>query len=253
MLANLAPVASALAGAGLGRERLSLPKAFGVLLAIAGSLIMVDPESLPAGVNESSFLLGCALLVLSPLFWTMSLFVAQPLLARYPPVSVTSWNFALGSIPMAAVAVRQYGSDRSAWEVTPREALALAASVLFGCAFKFSALAWLLHNTEATLVCVAETAGHVATILASAWALHEPVYQRYWGAAPVFVGCIIVALSSEWGGKSGADVGGGERAESGTRGGGEEHAAAPSGARRDAESEDLRAPLLGGDGDGDGV
>lgn len=200
-LGNLTPVVSAILGGALGTERLGTVKLAGVLLAIAGSLAMVHPSAGELPAARRPFLLGCALLAASPASWAASLFVAKPLLARYPPIVLTAWNFSLGTAVMAcAAAGLQGGGDPAIWRVASwREGLALALAATFGCAFKFSAVSWLLFNTEATLLCVFETAGHVGTILATAFVLHEPLLRRYAFAVPVFLGCALVAAAGDWG------------------------------------------------------
>ena len=184
-------------------------KLVGIALAVAGSIIMVDPgarshggssgaASGPPAHANAAFLRGCALLAASPVAWASSLYVQKPLLRRYSPFSLTAWTFAGGTSAMAILAAALYGQTPDAWRVGRGEAIALVAAALVGCLFKFCAVSWLNRRVDATLLCILETGGHVFTMLLSVPVLGEPLYTRYLGAIPVFAGCLLVALASQW-------------------------------------------------------
>ena len=210
-LGNLTPIVSAVLGWALGRESMGYKKLLGIALAVAGSIVMVDPgarshggsadgaASEPPAHANAAFLRGCALLAASPVAWASSLYVQKPLLRRYSPFSLTAWTFAGGTAAMAILAAALYGKQPDAWRVGRGEAIALVAAALVGCLFKFCAVSWLNRRVDATLLCILETGGHVVTMLLSVPVLGEPLYARYLGAIPVFAGCLLVALASHWG------------------------------------------------------
>ena len=187
-------------------------KLLGIVLAVAGSIVMVDPgarshggsaggaaASGPPAHANAAFLRGCALLAASPVAWASSLYVQKPLLRRYSPFSLTAWTFSGGTAAMAILAAALYGKSPDAWRLGRGEAVALVAAALVGCLFKFCAVSWLNRRVDATLLCILETGGHVVTMLLSVPVLGEPLYARYLGAIPVFAGCLLVALASHWG------------------------------------------------------
>ena len=209
-LGNLTPIVSAVLGWALGRESMGYKKLLGIALAVAGSIVMVDPGARSHGGSSgggaasgpparAAFLRGCALLAASPVAWASSLYVQKPLLRRYSPFSLTAWTFAGGTSAMAILAAALYGKSPDAWRVGRGEAIALVAAALVGCLFKFCAVSWLNRRVDATLLCILETGGHVVTMLLSVPVLGEPLFARYLGAIPVFAGCLLVALASHWG------------------------------------------------------
>jgi drug/metabolite transporter (DMT)-like permease len=209
-LGNLTPIVSSVLGWCLGRESMSAAKVLGISLAVGGSIFMVDPGTRPSGLAgnapaRAAFLRGCALLTVAPCAWASSLYVQKPLLARYPPFSLTAWTFAGGTAAMAALAAALYGKQPDAWRIGRSEAIALVAASLIGCFFKFCCVSWLNKSVDATLLCILETGGHVLTILLSVPVLGEKLYARYLGSIPVFAGCLLVALASHWGGAPEAD------------------------------------------------
>ncbi len=116
------------------------------MLAIGGSVAMADPagrtrpgargvasSSAPSSApSQAAFLHGCALLALSPAAWATSLFIQKPLLARYPPFTLTAWTFAVGTSAMGALAAALYAREPAAWRIGRAEALALAAATTIG-------------------------------------------------------------------------------------------------------------------------
>jgi len=96
------PVFVAVMAALAGVERLTLPKASGVALAVAGALVMLD---LSRATLSGSTLFGNVLLLLNCLVYAVYLVLQRPLLTRMHPLAVVSWVFLFGGAGVLAVSL----------------------------------------------------------------------------------------------------------------------------------------------------
>jgi len=279
---NLNAVFSALIGRALGLEQLSVLKVAGLVLAVGGTIVMgikhwpgqpfpsppplppSPPPPLPPNMfapplppaskvkpedgPPEYYALGVIFLLLSPLSWAVSLYVQKPLLAFYKaPVTFTLWAFTIGTVLnglLAASLTAHKGAGL--WALETMDIVFLVWAATAGTAVKYTLLSWCNLFMDATLLCVLDTLGHAAGVFVGAWVLHEPLHLRYLGAIAVFVGCLAVSISSDWGHGKGAKQRAAEEREAAlaaAAGDDEEELLAPADGGKEAGS--LTAPLLG--------
>jgi drug/metabolite transporter (DMT)-like permease len=113
------------------RERITLLKATGIVLGLAGALLI-----LLAG-KEVSFssdtFVGDLLILINASFYGVYLVIVKPLLSRYHPITVLKWVFLFGLfmvIPFGQEELRQVN-----WAAMPPRIVAATAFVVFGLSF----------------------------------------------------------------------------------------------------------------------
>jgi drug/metabolite transporter (DMT)-like permease len=125
------PIMVLIVAAVLIRERITLLKASGIALGLAGALLI-----LLAG-KEVSFssdtFVGDLLILINATFYGVYLVIVKPLLARYHPITVMKWVFLFGLfmvIPFGQGELRQVD-----WAAMPPRIIAATAFVVFGLSF----------------------------------------------------------------------------------------------------------------------
>ncbi|MPZ16876.1 MAG: EamA family transporter [Luteitalea sp.] len=88
------PVAVTLTSAALGHERVGWLHWLGTALSVAGVWLVVGHGDGGAGAS----LAGDLLMIAATLCWTVYTVAARPLLARHPPVVVTGYSMAMGTV-----------------------------------------------------------------------------------------------------------------------------------------------------------
>ena len=94
------PVFAAGLGAALGLERTSRARLVGILLAVAGTLVIVDPTRFSLSRAGS---VGDLLVLLNCISYAAFLVLQRPLLERLGWRTVLAWAFAFGSLGVLAV------------------------------------------------------------------------------------------------------------------------------------------------------
>lgn len=96
IVASLTPVGVMLMAALFLGEKMSGWKIVGVVLGIAGGLVMlVDVQSVGGGTND---ILGILLAVLSVLTWAIYLIITRKVSQRYTPVTQMKWVFLISAV-----------------------------------------------------------------------------------------------------------------------------------------------------------
>lgn len=114
LITTTIPVLTALAAAALGRERLGLRQVAGILVALAGVLVLVLARD-PTG---RASLVGDALILGNASVYAGYLVLSRDLLARHSPVSVLPWLFTWGllsAMPFIGVPTLA-GRETAAWQ-----------------------------------------------------------------------------------------------------------------------------------------
>ena len=115
LLTTTIPAITLLMSAGFGMERLTLRRGIGLLIAGAGTALLVLSRD-PGGGNAT--LLGDALIVCNTTVYSLYLILSQPLLARHHPVSVLSALFGWGVLlvlPFTGVPMHIVDAPPSVW------------------------------------------------------------------------------------------------------------------------------------------
>lgn len=98
LIVALIPVMTFAVAALLGHERFRAWRALGVVVAMAGSLLMLfarAPTASAGGAPGSGALAGNLMMLANSLAYSFYLVLSRPLLARLPPLVVIGWVFAL--------------------------------------------------------------------------------------------------------------------------------------------------------------
>ena len=103
------PAVTMLLEAGLYRKRLSTTRLFGVVLAFVGvNAVLGNAAAASAGQEwGSDRLLGCAILVVTGLVWTLYNFATRGVVARYTMPTVIFWQTLFGALFFLPVALTE--------------------------------------------------------------------------------------------------------------------------------------------------
>lgn len=136
LLISLSPLVAALIQAATGRERMTVPAAAGLLIAAAGVVLIIRSHG---GLGfSSSLVLGDLLTLCGAVAWALYTVAARPLLLRYPPMAVTAWSMAAGSLLLLPVALPSLVEQPWARvQAASWAALAFSALISAGIAFTF--------------------------------------------------------------------------------------------------------------------
>ena len=152
ILATLCPVATMLGAALFLKERITGWKTVGVVLAIAGALVIVLHGGLGKSQGKND-LLGIGLGFLSLLTWVVYLLITRNVSARYSPVSQMKWIFlasALVLLPMTWGEFDQQTLYSPAWEWSG--VIAMAFIVICATVLGYFAIPYAMKRLEATTV-----------------------------------------------------------------------------------------------------
>ena len=116
LIATLTPVAVMLCAALTIGEKITPMKSLGVLLGIAGAVLMVlMSQSLGSGKND---LIGISLAILSVLTWAVYLIITRNVASKYSPVTQMKYVFlisAIVTVPIALPELSQNALYTAAW------------------------------------------------------------------------------------------------------------------------------------------
>lgn len=188
LLLPLIPVFTAVVALVARQERFDAKRALGMAIALVGALVLLTQRDLELG---RSHLTGNLLVVANELCYAIYLVLARPLLARYPPMVVIGWVFALSlwSLPLLAHDVDMWPAAASAtgwWSL----AYVLVFATIFAYLLNVFALARVSASTTANFIFLQPAITCVAGIV---W-LGDALTSRMLVAAVLtFVGVWIVA------------------------------------------------------------
>ena len=177
----------------LGRERATLAKIGGIVLAFSGALLVVMREGL--GGATKSFL-GDWLLIINGFAYALYLVVAKRDMARLAPRRVIAIVFGIASIAMLPVSLHSMINEH--WSaIPPRAWLALVLVILGPTVAAYLLNAWALAYTSSSLVAAYTYLQPVLTAgLAAAW-LHETISgAAAIAAVMIFTGLYLSGLDS---------------------------------------------------------
>jgi drug/metabolite transporter (DMT)-like permease len=176
----------------LGHERLDARGVIGVVLAMAGILVLLDVTRFDL---SSRFLRGNLLIVANSLSYSFYLVLSRPILARYSARTIVSRIFAYGSIVIVFAALpslarfRPAAVDRLAW-------WSLGAILVFGTVLPYLWNSWALARTPASRVAFYVFLQPVIASILAVAILGERVSPRTAiAAALVFAGLAVSLVS----------------------------------------------------------
>lgn len=151
LLATLTPVATMLLAALVLKEGISRAKTVGVLIGIAGAIIMVA-VNWTSGTGKND-LLGIALTILSLLTWVVYLIITRKVSAKYTAVTQMKWVFLVSTIAVLPFAWGELGEQKllsQAWQWSG--VLEMAFIVLFATVLGYFAIPFAMRYLSATTV-----------------------------------------------------------------------------------------------------
>jgi len=113
---SLSPLFAAVLQTLRGRERLRAPLALGLLFATAGAycIILSTHGEIRFGMATIT---GDLLTIGASVLWALYTVLAAPLLERYPPITVTAWSVAAGTVFLLPAASGELA--RQSWSAVP--------------------------------------------------------------------------------------------------------------------------------------
>jgi drug/metabolite transporter (DMT)-like permease len=144
------PVFTLLVGALLGHEKLSARAAFGVLLAAAGVVYLVDPTRADFSGDKT---VGNLFLVMSNLFYGAYIAISQRVFRRYGALTAITWAFliaCLTCVPVGGYYLSQVQPRELSWTIW----LAVAYIVLVPTVGAYYLNAWALERAAPSTVAV---------------------------------------------------------------------------------------------------
>jgi drug/metabolite transporter (DMT)-like permease len=184
------PVFTAAVAALLGIERLTPARAAGVLAAVAGALVLLDPGRLDPSREAR---LGNALILVNCLAYALFLVLQRPVLRRVPPLTLTAAAHALGGLVVVPVCAPAMLAVR--WsELSGATMLGLAYIVGVATVLNYALVTWAVGRSSPGLVSAYITLQPLAaSALASAFLGERPGGAQVVGFALITAGLVLVS------------------------------------------------------------
>ncbi len=163
------PVFAVAAAAMLGVEKLDRVRVLGIVLAVMGALVMLDPRRFHAGDH---MLLGNLLLLANCLAYGVFLVLQRPVLRRLKPLTVVAWSFLFGSIGVLLIGRRDLESVN--WSALPASAYwQIGYIVIVPTAINYALNTWSVRRSSPSLVATYTTLQPLTAASLAAIFLHE--------------------------------------------------------------------------------
>ncbi|UEA64347.1 EamA family transporter [Hoylesella buccalis] len=153
LIATLTPVATMLMAAVFLKETLNGKKTIGVLIGIAGALLMVFMGW--QGGSGTNDVLGIFLTILSLLTWVIYLLITRNVSQKYSAVTQMKWIFLISTIAVLPFAAPEWGQQKlfsAAWAWTGVAEMAFI--VLFATVMGYFAIPFAMRYLTATTVSI---------------------------------------------------------------------------------------------------
>ncbi len=194
LVAAMTPVAVMILAAIFLKENITAVKVLGVLLAIAGALLMLF-ISWKSGTGKND-LLGIFLTVLSMLTWAVYLIVTRKVSAKYSSVTQMKYVFlvsAIVTLPIAMFTEPQQRLYSAAWEWSG--ALEMAFIVIFATVLGYFLIPYAMKFLRATTVSIyTNIQPVVASLVAIAIGQDMMSWDKPVAAVLVLLGAYIVTM-----------------------------------------------------------
>jgi drug/metabolite transporter (DMT)-like permease len=173
-----------------GQEFFAIPRAAGILVALAGVAVLLDPRRFSLG---DSTLLGNLLILVNTLAYSIYLVISRPILTRIEPLTAIAWIFLFGAFMLVPLGLFQAGAG--AFLVSGRSAIILTYIVIGPTVSVYALNLWALERVASSTVAAFIYLQPIAGVALAWWLLGEPVHARTFVAgALVFAGVGLVTL-----------------------------------------------------------
>jgi drug/metabolite transporter (DMT)-like permease len=147
------PVFAVAAAAALGIERVGAARLVGILLSVAGALVLVNPLRFSADHGAA---LGNAVILANGLCYALFLVLQRPVLTRLPWRTVIAWSFLFGTLGVLPFSVPALLALQPAL-VPARAWWGLGYIIAFPTVFAYAASTWAIRRSSPALVAVYNT------------------------------------------------------------------------------------------------
>lgn len=147
------PVFTVAAAAALRIERIGAGRLVGILLSVAGALVLVNPLRFSADHGAA---LGNAIILANGFAYALFLVLQRPVLARIPWRTVIAWSFLFGTLGVLPFAVPALSALEPA-QVPARAWLGLGYIIVFPTVFAYAASTWAVRRSSPALVAAYNT------------------------------------------------------------------------------------------------
>ena len=182
----------------LKRERATVGKVAGILVAAAGAVYLIGPDRIsvdPAGTA------GAAMITANTLLYAGYLVLSKDLLVRYPPLTVIAYVFGFGAAVMLPFGVVEL-AQADVTSLSARALVALLYIVLFPSLTAYFLSVWALRRTASSQVAMWVYIQPVLTAVAAPAILGETLTPRAAAsAAVIFAGMGLTAWAHQRGGR----------------------------------------------------
>jgi drug/metabolite transporter (DMT)-like permease len=171
LVPGLAPMATALLAAPILGERLHRGTLIGLMLALLGLLLVVNPQG---GGSSGDRLLGDAMFLGGAVLWGTYSVLSRIAGRRFDPLSTTLYGAVAGTVVLVPLALAEGGASRAlhgdigAW-------LGIGYLAVFGTVVGFSGLQVGIHRIGASRALAFTLLVPVFGVSSSAWLLGEPL------------------------------------------------------------------------------
>ena len=132
VIATLSPVMVLVLASILIREKITLLKTIGIIVGLAGALVLVLFSAESKG-NAPNIPLGNILFVVNALSFGLYLILVKPLTAKYHPFTLMKWLFGIGVVINLPITIGQFTDVQ--WLNLPFQAIWRMAFVVLGTTF----------------------------------------------------------------------------------------------------------------------
>ena len=132
VIITLSPVMVLILGAIILKERITLLKMLGVIVALTGALGLVFFSS-SSSSNASNIPLGNILFVVNAFSFALYLILVKPLTAKYDAITLMKWLFLIATIINLPITIGEF--NEILWQEIPSSVLCQIAFVVVGTTF----------------------------------------------------------------------------------------------------------------------
>lgn len=190
LLAVLIPVFAIIVSAAVGNDRITLMKGFGIALAAAGVVYLIDPGK---ASFSSQTTVGDFLVILNSLSYAIYLAISKKLISYYGSLKSIAWLFIFGSIVNLPVGLISLSSIELS-SVPTHAWIALAGVVIFPTILAYYWNTWALARVEPSIVAVYIYLQPIIGTVLAITILGEPWNPRILAAMVlIFAGVFLVS------------------------------------------------------------
>lgn len=173
------------------REKFIWKKFLGMILGVAGILVIVIQPLLQVGIDGS--LIGNIFLVIATVAVVGQNIVGKDAFKKQPPVTLTFWAFVIGAASFLPLAIYEYATIPRLYQSLNFQGYAgVAFGAIFSSTLGYTLYAWGLSKISASETALFTYVDPIAGTILAFFLLHEPITSWFlWGTALIFLGIFV--------------------------------------------------------------